>query len=44
MRDREIARKLVWNRDGKTNTKQEEWAGFGHEFSVRPRVAFKCGF
>lgn len=44
MRDREIVRKLLWSRDRKTNTKQEEWAGFGHQFSVRTGVGFKSGF
>lgn len=44
MRDQEIARKLLWNRDRKTNTMQEAWAGFGHQFSVRIRVGFKKGF
>lgn len=44
MRDREIARRLHWNRARKTNTEREEWAGFGHQFSGRTRVEFKRGF
>lgn len=45
MRGREIARELPRvSGDRKTNTEQEEWAGFGHQFSVRTRVGFESGF